>query len=53
MSPLIAFYVALLVVLVVGVAIGFLRYRASRRTEREGQSHIAEPLDRPRSTTRM
>jgi hypothetical protein len=53
MSPLIAVYVALIVLLIVGVAIGYLRYRARRNTLTEGQSHVAEPLDRTRGPSRM
>jgi hypothetical protein len=53
MSPLIAFYIALLVLLIVGVAIGYLRYRTRRRSLTEGQSHVAEPLNRTRGPSRM
>ena len=53
MSPLIAVYVALIVLLIAGVAIGYMRYRARRRTLTEGQPHVAEPLDSTRGPSRM
>jgi len=53
MSPLIAVYVLLIILLVAGVTIGYLRYRARRRTLTEGQEHVARPLDGPRQGSRM
>jgi hypothetical protein len=53
MSPLIAVYIALLVLLIAGVAIGYLRYRSRRRSLTEGQSHVAEPLNQTRRPSGM
>ena len=53
MSPLILVYVLLILAIIVGLAIAFLRYQARNRSANApGQAHVAEPLPKPGRTPR-
>jgi ABC-type proline/glycine betaine transport system permease subunit len=52
MSPLILVYIALIAAVVIGVLVGYIRYRSRQRTLTEGQAHVAPRLDKPRDASR-